>query len=737
MKALFATCEHKIFRFVFGGLFNCSGYTLISVLLICNGKQDCPGDDPSDEEGCICNKSSDHTKKCKYFANNAQKQCSTFYYFSRTRTCEFFVNLPTQDQGRNIRQNLLTNTTTEECISFGKLSCTSENICYNTAHICRFLLDEQSSLFPCKHGDHIQNCTNFDCNAMLKCPRYYCVPWWYTCNGRWDCPAGYDELSTECQKERRHCQFLFKCTSSQICVHFLDICDGTADCPYQDDEHVCSTKSIKCPPECECLLFAIKCVNVEISEQTFYVVSQYHVIVIIKSHVNVFFTTERPILLLTLTKSSGVSICLMMKVIKGLIKVQVTKSSLTTLRKRCFYQSDMLKVTQLEENQISSIESQVFPKLGNLSFLNLSQNPLLLLESHVFSSLSQVTILSLNIFQLEHVAQNAFGNITLFVIDTKNILLCCLKPVSTKCTSFIPWFVSCFRILQTSGTPAAFLSCFFIITAVNMASVVCQKNTNVSAKRNAYDVSVASITVLDTVDSLYFLTIWVTDQVFKGNYIQKDAFWRSSLWCFTINALFQNYTLLSPALMVFLSVSRLLVVLYPMKSQFKMPKYAFKYISIIVLFSVLLSVLFSLLFWGIEGEVPNSLCISLIDHSDAVVTTQVLVWLTAVWHIFALVSVIAIYSVLIVELQKSQETTKASQSKEHSNKALVAQVVVITITAALCWVPTGIVYIVALLREVYMTEMIPWTLATSASLNSVVSPSVFIVINMRKQMAAS
>ena len=29
---------------------------------------------------------------------------------------------------------------------------------------------------------------------MFKCPGYHCIPWSYVCDGKWDCPHGYDEL---------------------------------------------------------------------------------------------------------------------------------------------------------------------------------------------------------------------------------------------------------------------------------------------------------------------------------------------------------------------------------------------------------------------------------------------------------------------------------------------------------------------------------------------------------------
>ena len=84
-------------------------------------------------------------------------------------------------------------------------------------------------------------------------------PWRYICNGRWDCPNGYDEY--ECTTSRI-CRNMFKCKDSMICLHINDICDGYEDCPIKDDEILCALKDVHCVKGCSCLNFAIACTNV-------------------------------------------------------------------------------------------------------------------------------------------------------------------------------------------------------------------------------------------------------------------------------------------------------------------------------------------------------------------------------------------------------------------------------------------------------------------------------------------
>ena len=50
---------------------------------------------------------------------------------------------------------------------------------------------------------------------------------------------------------------MFKCKSSQVCVHLYDICDGIDNCPSEDDELLCEVRDVICPKLCSCLNLAI------------------------------------------------------------------------------------------------------------------------------------------------------------------------------------------------------------------------------------------------------------------------------------------------------------------------------------------------------------------------------------------------------------------------------------------------------------------------------------------------
>ena len=118
--------------------------------------------------------------------------------------------------------------------------------CYKFADICVYKLNNLHNIIPCKMGSHLQDCTDFECNLHYKCSGYYCIPWRYVCDGKWDCPLCYDEFQISCGGIRK-CQRMFHCHRSAICLHSKDICGAYKDCPYGDDEMLCLLSTQNCP----------------------------------------------------------------------------------------------------------------------------------------------------------------------------------------------------------------------------------------------------------------------------------------------------------------------------------------------------------------------------------------------------------------------------------------------------------------------------------------------------------
>ena len=113
---------------------------------------------------------------------------------------------------------------------------------------------------------------------------YYCIPWSYVCDNKWDCPHGYDELNETCSTNRE-CTNMFKCRNSIRCVHMGDVCNGNMDCPERDDEQLCALNYLPCPSSCYCLTFVIKCSQLKTCQFAFYPTLLYQLaLTIVKSN---------------------------------------------------------------------------------------------------------------------------------------------------------------------------------------------------------------------------------------------------------------------------------------------------------------------------------------------------------------------------------------------------------------------------------------------------------------------
>ena len=120
--------------------------------------------------------------------------------------------------------------------------------CYEVYQICKYRLDLNRNLSPCRNGGHLENCRQFDCGVEFKCHRSYCISWSNVCDGNWDCPEGEDEMYEPVCGEMNRCLNMFKCRQyKHKCIHINNICDGRYDCPQKDDELYCDLKNATCP----------------------------------------------------------------------------------------------------------------------------------------------------------------------------------------------------------------------------------------------------------------------------------------------------------------------------------------------------------------------------------------------------------------------------------------------------------------------------------------------------------
>ena len=297
-EGLYIYKENGRITFIYGlNLFDCGSSSFISHAFVCDGKVDCPIYNPTDEEECKCNNSNIYPGKCKYIKTINGTMCSSFYYTSRKNECELFtffqditpqrksllspknfhcnngqtisvalvndlvIDCQNPEEDEALLDMIFKNNARFDCPHPDQLPCrTGHPRCFYISEICTFTLNSLGHLIPCRNGEHLQSCINFKCNMKFHCPSYYCIPWSYICDGKWDCPRGSDE-SIEHTCTERNCTNMLKCRSSQICIHLSVVCNQEVECPLGDDEYMCNLKDQICPDGCQCLTFVLRCIN--------------------------------------------------------------------------------------------------------------------------------------------------------------------------------------------------------------------------------------------------------------------------------------------------------------------------------------------------------------------------------------------------------------------------------------------------------------------------------------------
>ena len=259
--------KHKIHIGI--NIFYCrlGGYILKKY--ICDGYIDCPNDS-SDENMCTCNEEH-YSKNSKNICMKMQRRhnfthCTHNYFMDITGLCKKYVfNMITVKNKSKMRENkkmkmflcnngqtlstFLVNDLISDCgpdsedepillaikaknqtfhCKPWEIPCMEGHTrCFNFTDICHYKLNEENHIMPCRNGGHLENCEEFECNVMFKCPNYYCVPWTYVCDGKWDCPDGEDEFNNEVCIGESVCEKMFQCRNEhKKCISISNVCDN-------------------------------------------------------------------------------------------------------------------------------------------------------------------------------------------------------------------------------------------------------------------------------------------------------------------------------------------------------------------------------------------------------------------------------------------------------------------------------------------------------------------------------
>ena len=740
--------------------FLCNSGGFVSNHLVCDGIIDCPNDN-GDETDVVCdqrfqNKTASSTTHHTEF-DRMNRECVALYFSSLDGVCypfffqhnrtniflktkkhgtvcevEKYSDCNTQsDSSMNLNQQV-TMFSSVSCSHSSQLPCGIGDLsCFGAHDTCTYLLHENKHLRPCSNGGHLENCKDFECNLKFKCFESHCIFWEYICDGKWDCPQGDDESYEAICGGSDICVNMFVCRASrQTCVHLGNVCDGEQNCPRNDDELSCGLKRVICPTNCACFLFALDCNFEEFNIGE--IVSPF--ISITVAHGNIS-NLERmaslfPQALQFKLARNCVRVVCQIKFPNTLMLLDLDWNKLELLTQNCFPSELKLRVVKLSRNTITFVASKSFANLLQLRILSLSGNPILSLPAHLVQGPLHLQMLSIADMKFEQIELKILAEQEVTFINTSDYHVCCVAPTNSVCSATIIWYRTCSHLLPTEKVKIFYWVISSLVVVFSGISGVAHFLTK--TQNAAFSWTVIFINVDDALCGLYLIIIWVADLVFGDSFFVKQEWWRSSGMCISALYTLLWFTVLTQFMLSLLSVSRLMVVMHPVDSKYKRTKPVMTCILINYTVSGAVSLILTLVIKLVHTSVPTNLCLPLLDPTNSVLVISILTWFVVSSQLVTSVVILCTHILLVNKVYESQKATRKSKSDD--NTSLVVQLLVITLSNILCWLPVNTLYISAMFLSTYPVNLVSWSTVIGIPVNSIINPSVLTVICIKKHV---
>ena len=716
----------------YGNIVQCRNGRLISSFYFCSMDRECANDQL---EMDIINGESPTSSENS--ANSFSCVCSFLFYKFYKGGCNSYINLNVlteiidltrSDKWINDHDGIPNDepiyiTSKLQCKKPDQLPCKpGSSTCFNFSSICIYRLSSHSILIPCETGSHLQECRNFECNLHFKCHGHYCIPLGYHCDGKWDCPFGDDEKNCS----QRHCCRMFKCVKSQICLHIGDICDGYNDCPWNDDELMCTLMGTICPEKCKCLNFGIICTNVSVNVQT--ISNLPHVSVHVtqcKIKLMPNLNLNHDIIVLNLSTNAISAIC-GEQIMKSLTILDLSCYQIMFITKSCFDSMERLMILRLQNNRIEKIEENGFHKLPSLLILDLSNNKLSTFSKNVFVNITQLSLLILHNNPFTGLFVTMFVGLDNKLILTNNYKICCLAYGKTvNCISKKYLNEACHTQILDSEIIAASVHVLIIIV-LNIFSIF----LNSRQKDGPLKIIIDANGVINTWCSFYLIVILGMDTYYGDSFLIYESQWRSSIFCVAAFVIILNYHFVSIYLALLLSFGRLMVVLYPLGSKFKVKHFVSQRLIIGVSTLGFLSVSAGWKLKFSDWKSPSILCLPFIDpHSTSLVVKLLTVVLLFI-KISSVLSIIGMYTYMVQHIKRVNKIIQITSQRD--TFPVVIQVISLTVSYFISWIVPSAVYLVCLFLKFYPKDTLGWITVTIVPIKCIMDPIIFIIVARRK-----
>ena len=230
---------------------------------------------------------------------------------------------------------------------------------------------------------------------------------------------------------------------------------------------------------------------------------------------------------------------------------------------------------------------------------------------------------------------------------------------------------------------------------------------------------------------LSIIVLLMADEYFNDNFPFDEMKWRSSFMCFLSFSLALNFSLLSPLSLSFLSVQRCLVIVFPLNAKYKNKQFAVKWLTGIFTVSIVLVVVMCVLMKYLEIIIPLTTCTPFVDPTNSIHLIKIITCLVVILQFGATFMVFIAYSVMIISLQKSDDSILKPNLKK-ANSMVMFQIITLTVSNIICWIPSGIIYLTSTFSDKYLINIAIWTPIVLTPINSIINPIVFSIASRHR-----
>ncbi len=700
------------------------------------------------------------SKMCPNNNTRSECHCAPLFFVDRQDRCQSFISNKTEfdnviinsDLARHLQNDMSHNHVSglhTELTAPGEIatktaifSCnnmTHTQSSYKVSDVCIYRLDSENMLVPCTHGSHLQECKYFDCPLHFKCPNYFCLPWGRVCDGKWDCPQGYDEGHIiNCST--RVCTDMLKCTISSLCVHLNDICNDFVDCPFRDDELQCDLLRTICPETCACLNYAIWCENTTFQESWNLKYVSYHITF---SNVSVLsvqgMLQSNGLHLVNLSHNALAQVCFAGCIGRKTKLLDLSDNNVTHIESNCFHSLSQIFLITLKRNYLSHLEPFSINNISSSFSLDLSDNNLTDLSKYSITNATNILYLLLVNNPMKNLEMKALEVHSIYLIQGNHHSICC-NHIAVRCTS--TKVGSCRDLLPTSILKTLFPPVYVCVLGFNTLSIttnifamwkqhssqICPRN---KPKKRAwpYNLIVSSIHVTDILYGVYLLIIWYGDLLYRSTYAINKSTWTNSILCSLAIIVILVFSILSPLLAVYLSLSRFVVVKYPFSWTCKSVKFTYKILLVLVSGVLFCTAVIDTIF-QIMCESVMGLCLPFAhpEYASCPFITFITLFV-AVVLVSAVLLVATVHIAICLILKESKQISKGNASNIYN---VTLQMILLSVSTTSSWIPSSLIFSISLFLHNPSNELLVWTVVLILPLNCVVNPIVVSFFLLRQ-----